>query len=132
MEWKVLFEALKHEILGASKPCWVLRRSMASLTDPLLFRAGPHHARAELDVVVTVVLLGPGDLLPLLLQTVLSRLLLLDTLLKIPLEGERSETAVQLEGLYCIIACCVCLRNKTGNMCVYVCVCMCVCVCVCV
>lgn len=44
---------------------------MAFLTHPLLFRASPHQAGAELYVVVIVILLGAGNLLPLLSQSVL-------------------------------------------------------------
>lgn len=55
-------------------------------TDLLLFGARSHQTGSVLDVVFVVVLLGARHLLPLLLQPVLGRLLLLDALSEVPLE----------------------------------------------
>lgn len=55
-------------------------------THPLLFGARPHQACTVLDMVVVVILLGACYLLPLLPQSVLSGLLLLDALLEVSLE----------------------------------------------
>lgn len=52
----------------------------------LFFGAHPHQARAVLDVVVVVVFLGSCRLLPVLPQSVLRHLLLLDALLELSLE----------------------------------------------
>lgn len=56
-------------------------------THPLLLGARPHQTSPVLDVIVAVILLGSGDLLPLLPQSVLGHFLLLDAFSEIPLEA---------------------------------------------
>lgn len=57
-------------------------------THPLFLGACPHQTGPVLDMVVTVVLLGTCNLLPLFPQSILGRLLLLDTLFEVPLEDK--------------------------------------------